>query len=119
MPTQIHLLLAVTSVATTALVAAEAGWRALRDLHRGALSSWLSAAQLIALAMTCIAGLGSVMLGRQPHNTIHYLLAVVALILGPVVSTFLVRSGERVRAAVMSATAVLTLVIVACLFMTG
>lgn len=119
MPTQIHLVLAFVSAAATAVVAAEAGWRALRDLPRTPLSGWLAAAQLIALAITCIVGLGLVGLGTQPQNTIHYLLALLALALGPAVSTFLTRTGERMRAAVMSVTALLALVAVALLFVTG
>jgi hypothetical protein len=119
MPTQIHLALAIVSAVATALLAAEAGWRALRDVPRAPLSGWLSAAQLIAVGVTSIAGLGLVALGTQPQNTIHYLLAVAALIAVPGVQTFLTRMGERLRAAIVCVTALLALGAVALLFMTG
>ena len=116
---QIHLLLALISTATTALVAAEAAWRAIQNTPAPSIARWLAVAQFVSLVVTAIAGFVLVASGVAANNGLHYLMAVVALLSVPAAPMFTTRAGPRRRAAVTSVAALVALVIVALLFATG
>jgi len=119
MLSQVHLLLAYVSAATTALVAAEAGWRAFRDLPAAKTARWLAAGQFASLVATAIAGFALVASGEAANNGLHYLMAVVALLSVPAAPMFSTRAGPRGRALVTCLAGLFALAVVGLLFITG
>ena len=119
MPTTIHLVLAYISALATALVAAEAAWRAIQATRPASAARWLSAMQLLSLAITALAGFALIAGGAAAGDGLHYLLAVVALASVPAAPMFSLSAGARGRAVATFVAAAVALVVVALLFLTG
>jgi hypothetical protein len=119
MATTLHLVLAYISAAATALVAAEAGWRAWREAPATSLARVLSVTQLAALAITAFAGFALIAGETAADSGLHYLLAVAALLSVPAAPMFTMAVGPRRRALVTCLAALLALGFVALLFITG
>ncbi len=115
----IHLLLAFLSALATALVALEAGWRAWNAMPATTLTRGLGGTQVAVLLVTVLVGLGLVASGQAAGSGLHYLLAIVALASVPLAPMLAVDAGPRRRAGATLATAILALVVVGLLFMTG
>jgi hypothetical protein len=100
-------------------VALEAAWRALRNVPVGRVAEGLQAVLLIALVVASAGGLGLVVGGGQPSESLHHIYAVIALGIMPLGSAFTRRARPRTRALVTLGAALVALVVIGRLFQTG
>lgn len=101
------------------MVAAEAGWRWLRPAPPGPWSDRLESVLLLALVVAGAGGLGVLVGGGQPAQSLHYVYSMVAIGVLPTAS-FLARGRQpRTRAAAAFLAAIVALVVIARLFQTG
>ncbi len=118
MITVLHWLLALASAAVLALAGLEASLRAVQNRKPGQLSARLSESVLL-LGITVASGLGMFLGGAHPHEWLHLLYALLAFLALPVASTLASRASLRGRALATAASALIGLVLIVRLFMTG
>ena len=119
MITALHLFLAIASVAVVALAGLEAGIRAVRGRKPGRLSARISGSVLLILGVTAASGLGMFVGGARPHEMLHLLYAGLAFSAVPVTDMLAGRLSPRARAASSTVAALIGLVLIVRLFMTG
>jgi hypothetical protein len=119
MITALHLFLAYASAAVVALAGLEAGLRMVRNRKPGALSARLSGSMLLILGVTAASGLGMFVGGARPHEMLHLLYAGLAFSAIPVTDMLAGRLSPRVRALASTVAALISLVLIVRLFMTG
>jgi hypothetical protein len=100
-------------------VGIEALWRALRNLPPGRWARLLEQGTLIAIVIASAGGLGIVVGGGAPADSLHYVYAAVALAVMPFASSISARLGARTRALVTFGAAIVALVVMVRLFQTG
>jgi hypothetical protein len=119
MITALHLFLAIASAAVMLLSGFEAGLRMVRNRKSGTLSAGLSGSMLLILGVTAASGLGMLVGGARPHEMLHLLYAGLAFAAIPVTDLFAGRLSPRARAASSIVAALIGLVLIVRLFMTG
>jgi hypothetical protein len=115
----LHWSLALASAAVMALAGVEAGARAVLNRPSGKLAARISAGVLILVGVTAAGGLGMFLGGARPHEGLHFLYAPLAFAALPVASTLTGSLPARGRALATLTAALLSLVLIARLFMTG
>jgi hypothetical protein len=115
----LHLFLAVASAAAVALAGLEAGLRLVRNRKPGALASRLAGSVLLILGVTAASGLGMFVGGARPHEMLHLLYAALAFAATPVTDMLAGRLSPRGRALSTTVAALIGLVLLVRLFMTG
>ena len=115
----LHLFLAWASAAVVALAGLEAGFRLARNQKPGTLSARLAESLLLILAVTAASGLGMFVVGARPHEILHLLYAALAFAAIPVTDMFAGRLSPRARALARIVAALIALVLIVRLFMTG
>jgi heme A synthase len=98
---------------------AEAGWRAWRRLPPNDLTDRLQAVLLVLIGVTIAGGLGLLVGGGRPHETLHFVYAIVVFGALPVPATLARRSSPRTQGIASLIGALVGLVVVARLFGTG
>ena len=101
------------------LVALEAGWRALRNLPPGLWSTRLNNIALIAVLVASAGGLGMVVGGGGPADSLHYVYGALAIFALPLTTSLVKTTRPRVAASVLFVVAVALLVVILRLFQTG
>jgi hypothetical protein len=101
------------------LIGLEGGWRAWRRSPPAASAERLEALLLLVLIVTVAGGLGLLLGGGQPREVLHFVYAVVALGVLPVVASLSRRAGPRARGIALFTAAQITLAVIARLFQTG
>jgi hypothetical protein len=79
----------------------------------------LEALLVLVLAVTIAGGLGLLMGGGRPRELLHFVYAVVALGVLPLVDSLSRRAGPRARGIATFAAALIALAVVVRLFQTG
>lgn len=119
MITALHLFLAVASVAVMALAGLEASIRAVRVQPPGPRASRLEQIVLLLLGVTAASGLGMFVGGARPGEGLHLLYALLAFAVIPVTTLLAGKMSPRRRALATVIAALIGLVLLARLFMTG
>lgn len=101
------------------LIALEAGWRSLRDLPRGTWSDRLNNICVLAVVIASAGGLGIVLGGGGPAESLHYLYGAIAIFALPLTTTLTRRIRPRSAAVVLLIVAIVLLVVILRLFQTG
>ncbi len=115
----LHLFLAYASAAIVALAGLEAGFRLVRNRKPGTLSARLVESLLLILAVAATSGLGMFVGGARPHEMLHLLYAGLAFAAIPVTDMLAGRLSPRARALARTVAALIGLVLIVRLFMTG
>jgi hypothetical protein len=115
----LHWFLALVSAILVALAGIEAGVRAVRTRPPGTLAARLSGLVLLVLGLTAAGGLGLFVGGGRPHEDLHLLYALLALAPIPLVGALTARASARGRALATALAALIGLVLILRLFMTG
>jgi hypothetical protein len=115
----LHLFLAYASAAVVALAGLEAGLRMVRNRKPGVLSARISGSVLLILGVTAASGLGMLVGGARPHEMLHLLYAGLAFSAIPVTDMLAGRLSPRARALATTVAALIGLVLIVRLFMTG
>ncbi len=115
----LHLFLALVSLAVMALAGLEAGIRAVRGRTPGQLSARIFTSTLLLVGVTAAGGLGMFLGGARPHEGLHFLYALLAFAALPVSSALAGKASLRGRAWITVGGALLGLVLLVRLFMTG
>jgi hypothetical protein len=115
----LHWFLALTSALLVASVGIEAGVRAGRNRPPGTLAARLSGLMLLVLGLAAAGGLGLFVGGSRPHEELHLLYGALAFAPVPVVNAFSGRASIRGRALATALAALIGLVVILRLFMTG
>lgn len=102
-----------------ALVALEAGWRALRDRPPGIWSARLSNIAVLAVVIASAGGLGILLGGGTPTDSLHFVYGAIAILALPLTSSLSRRMRPRPAATALLIVAVALLVVVLRLFQTG
>lgn len=119
MITALHLFLAFASATVVALAGLEAGLRLARNRKPGTLSARLAESVLLILGVTVASGLGMLVGGARPHEMLHLLYAGLAFSAIPVTDQLAGRLSPRARAASSTVAALIGLVLIVRLFITG
>ena len=98
---------------------AEAGWRAWRRVPPSDLTDRLQALLLVLIGVTIAGGLGLLVGGSRPRETLHFVYAILAFAALPVAATLARGASPRTRGVVSLIGALVALVVVARLFGTG
>jgi hypothetical protein len=115
----LHLFLAYASAAVVALVGLEAAIRLVRNRKPGTLAARLAESVLLILGITAASGLGMFVGGARPQEMLHLLYAALAFAAIPVTNMFAGRLSPRARALATIVAALIGLVLIVRLFMTG
>jgi hypothetical protein len=115
----LHLLLALTSLAVMALVAAEGAARLVAARPPGRLAAASSATVTILLGMTSAGGLALLVGGHRPSEWLHLVYALLALALIPFADSLMSQASPRRRALARLGGALIAAVVIARLFATG
>lgn len=115
----LHLFLAFASVAAVALAGLEACVRLVCNRKPGTLAARLSESVLLILGITAASGLGMFVGGARPHEGLHLLYAGLAFAVIPVTDMLAGRLSPRARALATAFAALISLVLIVRLFMTG
>jgi len=115
----LHLFLAFASAAVVALAGLEGGLRLVRNRKPGTFSARLSESVLLILGVTAASGLGMFVGGARPHEELHLLYAALAFAAIPVTDMLAGRLSPRARALATIVAALIGLVLIVRLFMTG
>ena len=102
-----------------ALVGVDAARRAAQRRPRGTFSERLQTALLMTLVITSAGGLGLLVGGSGPTESLHVLYAILALGSLPVADSLVRRSSPRRQAVTTLVAALVAAVLVARLFQTG
>ncbi len=115
----LHLFLAFVSAVVVALAGLEAGLRLVRNRKPGTNASRLSQCVLLILGVTAASGLGMFVGGARPHELLHLLYAGLAFSAIPVTDLLAGRLSPRARGLASTVAALIGLVLLVRLFMTG
>lgn len=119
MITVLHWFLALASAAVMTLAGLEASVRAVLKRKPGTLAARSAGGVFLLLGVTAASGLGMFLGGARPHEWLHLLYALLASAAVPVASTLASRASLRGRALASAAGALIGLVLIVRLFMTG
>jgi hypothetical protein len=112
-------LLAWATIALVAIVALEAAWRALRDLPPSRTTRLLANIALVVVVVASAGGLGIVVGGGGPADSLHYVYAAIALFALPLTTSLTRNLRPRAAALMLLVVAIALLVVMARLFQTG
>jgi hypothetical protein len=115
----LHLLLALASLAVMVLVAGEAAVRLVRAQPPGRLAAAGSGAVTILLGMAAAGGLALLLDGQRPKEWLHLVYALLAFALVPLADSLAAQATPRRRAVARLLGALVALVVLARLFATG
>jgi hypothetical protein len=115
----LHLLLALASLAAMALVAAEGAVRLARPRPPGRAAAAGLGAAVIVLGMAAAGGLALLLGGHRPAEWLHLVYALLAFALVPLADSLAVQASPRRRAVARLLGALVALVVIARLFATG
>jgi hypothetical protein len=115
----LHVTLAAASAGALVVAGLEGAGRALVGRPAGRLASAASGLVLVLVGGAGAGGLAMLVQGERPRELLHYVYAVLAFGLIPVVDSLTVRLGPRRRGLARLATALVALVLIARLFATG
>ena len=115
----LHLLLALASLAIMALVAGEAAVRLVRAQPPGRLAGVGSGAVTILLAMAAAGGLALLLGGHRPAEWLHLVYALVAFGLVPLADSLVAQASPRRQALARLLGALVAAVVILRLFATG
>jgi hypothetical protein len=116
----LHLTLALASLAAMVLVVIEGTVRLVRASPPGKLAAVGSGVVAILLGMTAAGGLALLLGGRRPTETwLHLVYALLAFGLVPLADALTVQAGPRRRALARLLGALVALAVIARLFATG
>ncbi len=119
MADQLHRTLALVAVAMALLVAIAAAWRAWQAQPRGMASERLEAVLLIVVGVAIAGGLGMLVGGARPAESLHFFYAALALGAVPVATSLGRRASARAAALATLVGALVASVLIARLFQTG
>jgi hypothetical protein len=111
--------LAIASGFAVALIALDAGWRAVRSAPPGRVTERLGRLFVLALAVTVAGGLGLLVGGGRPREILHFVYAIVALGALAVADSISHRAGPRLQAIASLVGALVALAVITRLFQTG
>jgi hypothetical protein len=115
----LHMALALASAAVLVSAGLEAGSRAWRRVAPGRLSGRLAALALLVLVITSAGGLGLWIGGAAPHEGLHFVYAILALTILPIVGTTFATAPARRRGIAVAVAAIVALGAIVRLFQTG
>jgi hypothetical protein len=115
----LHVTLAAASAAAVVLAGVEGAGRALVGRPAGRLASAASGLVLVLVGMTAAGGLAMLVQGERPEELLHFVYAVLAFGLIPVVDSTTLRADPRPRGLARLAAGVIALVLIVRLFATG
>ena len=115
----LHLTLALASLAVMALVAVEGAVRLVRAQPPGRLAAAGSGAVTILVGMTAAGGLALLAGGRRPHEWLHLVYALVALALVPLADSLAAQEDPRRQALARLLGTLVAAVVILRLFATG
>ncbi len=116
----LHLTLALASLAAMLLVAAEGAARLVRASPPGRLAAAGSGAVGVLLGMTAAGGLALLLGGRRPTETLlHLVYALLAFGLVPLADSLVAQAGPRRRALARLLGGLVAAVVIVRLFATG
>jgi hypothetical protein len=115
----LHVTLAAASAVALVLAGVEGAVRALAGQSAGRLASATSGLVLVLVGMTGAGGLAMLVQGERPMELLHYVYAVLAFGLIPVVDSITMRLEPRGRGLARLAATMVALVLIARLFATG
>jgi hypothetical protein len=115
----LHLLLALASLAVMVLVAGEAAVRLVAARPPGRLAAVGSGAVTILLGMAAAGGLALLLAGQRPREWLHLVYALVALGLVPLTGSLVAQASPRRRALARLLGALVAAVVILRLFATG
>ena len=109
----------MAAIALVAVVAFEAAWRAFRDLPPSQTTGLLANITLIVVLIASAGGLGILLGGGAPADSLHYVYAAIALVALPLATSLTRNRRPRTTAVIILVIAVALLVVIARLFQTG
>ena len=115
----LHLLLALASLAVMALVAVEGAVRLVAARPPGRLAGVGSGSVTILVGMAAAGGLALLVGGHRPREWLHLVYALVALGLIPLADSLVAQASPRRRALARLLGALVAAVVIARLFATG
>ncbi len=115
----LHLFLALASAVVMTPAGLEASMRAVQNRKPGTLAARISAIVLLLLGVTVASGLGMFLGGARPHEGLHFLYALLAFAAIPVIGVLTGNARPRGRALATVVGALIGLVLIVRLFMTG
>jgi hypothetical protein len=115
----LHLLLALTSLAVMVLVAGEGAVRLVAARPPGRLATVGSGAVTILVGMTAAGGLALLLAGRRPTEWLHLIYALLAFGLVPLADSLVAQASPRRRALARLLGALIAAVVILRLFATG
>jgi hypothetical protein len=115
----LHVSLAVATVAAVAVAAIEAAFRVVTGRPPGRFSAAVSAIILVVVGMTVAGGLAILTGGEHPREFLHFVYSVLAFVLIPVGDSLTTAADARRRAVARLLAALVALVVIARLFATG
>jgi hypothetical protein len=119
MAAQLHEVLATASLGVVLLVAAEGVWRGIHSQSPGRLSAALGGLLLLALGVTSAGGLGLLVGGARPRETLHFVYAMLALGAVPTLSSLTRQATPRQQGLMTALVGGIALAVIARLFGTG
>jgi hypothetical protein len=114
-----HWFLALTSAVVMTLAGLEATRRVLLKRQPGVLATRIAEIVLLLLALTAASGLGMFAAGVHPRKDLHFLYALLALGAIPLANTLGSRGSPRIRGLATVVGALIGLVLIARVFVTG
>lgn len=115
----LHVTLAAASAGAVVVAGVEGAGRALAGRSAGRLASITSGLVLVVVGMTGAGGLAMLVQGERPRELLHYMYAVLAFGLIPVVDSLTVRLEPRQQGLARLSAALIALVVILRLFATG
>lgn len=101
------------------LAGLEGARRAWRRTPPGSAARGLEGLLLLAVGLSAGGGLGMLVGGARPHETLHFLYAVIAFGTLPIAAGLSRNASERTRGLASLGGALIALIVVARLFATG
>ena len=115
----LHVALALASLAVMALVASEGAVRLVSARPPGRLAAAGSGAVTILLGMAAAGGLALLLGGRRPSEWLHLVYALLAFALVPLADALTVQASPRRRALARLLGGLVAVGVIARLFATG
>jgi hypothetical protein len=115
----LHLLLALASLAAMLGVAGEGAVRLVRPRPPGRAAAAGATAAVILLGMTAAGGLALLLGGNRPKEFLHLVYALLAFGLVPLADSLAAQASSRRRALARLAGALVAAGVIARLFVTG